>query len=515
MSTDKTKTPEFTGLRAILWPIHNYELKKFLPMGLMMFCALFNYTIVRDLKDAMVVKGISAESISYIKLGVVLPFSLLFVILYNKMSNSLSRINLFNFTVIPFLLFFGLFGFYWYPNRASILPDPASIDLLMSDLPFHFLGFFVKIYSQWIIALFYALAELWGSVILGVLFWQFANTITRVFEAKRYYALFGLIGNFGLVASGEVLKQLTKIGGGASNVNVFEASLQYITGAFLIFGVLFMYLHYWTTKNVMSDPRLYDPAEKKAQKQKLKLSFMESLKVICSSKYLWLIFLIIMGYGISINLVEVTWKKMLGIQFTNENDYTAFMGQFSQYTGLVTILFMFIAQNILRILGWRKAALMTPIMILITGGIFFVVALNRDVISEMAFFAAIISNPVMLAIWMGQIQNILSKATKYSLFDSTKEMSYIPLDDELKIKGKAAVDVIGGRFSKAGGSMIQIGLMAALGISAADPMGQLKIAPYLFIFLLIIVIAWIYAVIGLNKAFEEKQAEQAEQAKKK
>ena len=41
---------QFSKIRAFFWPIHGYELKKFLPMGLMMFCALFNYTIVRNAK---------------------------------------------------------------------------------------------------------------------------------------------------------------------------------------------------------------------------------------------------------------------------------------------------------------------------------------------------------------------------------------------------------------------------------------------------------------------------------
>ena len=51
-----TKTPpEFGKVRSILWPIHSYELKKLVPMVLLFFLILFNYTILRDTKDALVV----------------------------------------------------------------------------------------------------------------------------------------------------------------------------------------------------------------------------------------------------------------------------------------------------------------------------------------------------------------------------------------------------------------------------------------------------------------------------
>merc|ERR1712119_261625 len=58
------------------------------------------------------------------------------------------------------------------------------------------------------------------------------------------------------------------------------------------------------------------------------------------------------------------------------------------------------------------------------------------------------------AVMLGAAQNVMSKATKYALFDPTKEMSYIPLDAESKSKGKAAIDVVAARLGKSGGGLV-------------------------------------------------------------
>lgn len=166
------------------------ERQKLLPLGLMFFCILFNYTILRDTKDVLMVTApkSGAEVIPFIKTYVNLPAAIGFTGLYAGMTDRWDQNQVFYACVIPFLLFFSAFALIVYPQRALLHPH-GLVDLLASKLP---LGFSapLAILRNWSFALFYVMAEMWGSVVTSLLFWGFANEVTTVQEAKKYCTFF-------------------------------------------------------------------------------------------------------------------------------------------------------------------------------------------------------------------------------------------------------------------------------------------------------------------------------------
>jgi AAA family ATP:ADP antiporter len=507
MSKKSDENSEFTGLRAALWPIHNHELKKFLPLGLIMFCILFNYTLLRDTKDTIVVNSAGAGAISFLKLYCVTPAAILFVILYAKLTNVLSRENVFYAVIAPFLIFFGAFAFLIYPNLEALHPSIESVNLMKVSYPS--LSGFIDIYAYWSFSLFYVLAEIWGSAMIALMFWQFANHVVRISESKRFYGLFAVIANVALIASGQLVVFCSE---GikkhySSHEEAWLMSVYLMMAAVIIFGVIAMGLYKWMHVSVLTDKKYFDPDEAKTpKKKKEKPSLTESIKIIFKSPELGLIAVLIMAYGITINLVEVQWKNQLGLFYAGDKGgYNAFMGNFSTLTGVFTILFgLTVGSNVLRRVSWFSAAIVTPLIIGVGGCTFFAFIFAKDWVDFI--LQAMSTTPVAAAAFLGAGIVIVGKSVKYILFDSTKEMAYIPLDDELKTKGKAAVDVIGGRAGKAGGAFVQSNLQIIIGTIVTASAGVNIVsstAPYAFVVFAVICVLWLYAVKALSKKVDE------------
>lgn len=491
---------EFSGWRAYLWPVHNHELKKLIPMLLIFFLIFFSYNVLRTMKDALVItaKSSGAEVIPFIKVWVMFPGSLLLTYIFTRLSNRMSRELVFYAMLSIFLVYFFLFTVVAYPLRDTLHPY-ATADKLQTMLPEGLKGL-VAMIRYWTFTSFYVMSELWSNIILAMLFWGFANQVTRLDEAKRFYGLFGIGANCSGIAAGLASVYFCRYDeNSAVPAELFDEvawqhSMNILISLVIASGILAMVIFRWMNKTVLTDSRYYSEADAKKNDVKERMSMRENFSYLLKSKYLICIATVVISYNLVINLVEVLWKHQVRELYPNPNDYNIYMGEITTIIGVIaTLTSLFISGNVIRKCGWTFTALITPMILLITSigffGFFFLKGDLSDFI--LAWFGM---TPLAIVVFFGTAQNVLSRAAKYTLYDSTKEMAFVPLSPTCKLKGKAAIDGVCNRLGKSGGSVIHQTLLIAFSSLTAS-------APYVAGFLLAIISVWTFAVTILGKKF--------------
>lgn len=494
----KKDLEHFGCIRSYLWPIHAHEIKKLVPMILMLFCICLNCSILRNLKDSLVItaRHSGAEVIPFIKVWAMLPAAIGSTILFSYLSNHLSRQRVFEILLGTFLLFFLFFGLFIYPNRESLHPH-AMANALEHYLPVGCRGL-ISMFRNWTLTCFYTISELWSSMILTVLYWGFVNEITRISESGRFYSVMSIASNVAAILAGQISVFLTGLSYNPSlhvGNDSWDQSVFKIT--FLIFcsGIATLCIFRWMNKNVLSHQEfLPEGTQKIKKKEKKKLSFKESLLYISQSRYLLCIAGIVIAYNLVINLVEVIWKDRLHQLYPSPQDYNVYINNLTSAMGLISTTTSLLLAGILSRLGWMKTALITPLVLCITSVAFFS-CLFADMSLAPIVSSLLYTSPLAIAVFFGSVQNCFSKAAKYSLFDATKEMAFVPLASEPKLKGKAAIDGIGSRLGKSGGSVIHQGLLLCFGSLSAS-------APYVGAIILVVLFVWILAIRTIGHEFE-------------
>lgn len=226
------------------------------------------------------------------------------------------------------------------------------------------------------------------------------------------------------------------------------------------------------------------------------MSLRKNFSYLAKSKYLLCIAIIVLTYNISMNLVEIVWKDQIKQLYPNPTDVNIYMGTVMTWMGVIsTVMGLFLSGSIIRKCGWTFTALITPTVVLITGVFFFSFTLFKDM-GVTSLLALTTMTPAFLSVFFGGMQNCLSRACKYTVYDMTKEMAFIPLSAECKLKGKAAIDGVGSRLGKSGGSVFHQGLLMAFGTVGAS-------TPYVAFLLLFVILAWIFATFSLGRQFNE------------
>ncbi len=322
---------------------------------------------------------------------------------------------------------------------------------------------------------------------LSLMFWQLANQIYSVDEAKKTYPLFGLLAELGVLLSGIILSLVSC----PTLAPSWDVSLQYVCISIVIAGICIslsiQFLSNNTGKEVINGP---------STRPKSKISFIQRIHYILSSKHIALLTFILICYGATLNFVEAVWRKQISLYYPNSLDCSYFMGKMQIAMSIAIILLTLISFFTLPRMRWRANALITPIIIVTTGTLFFMLTIYGEALAKLENLLGY--NILFLSILLGATQSILIKASKYAFFDPIKEIVFIPLNEELKSKGKSVADVMGEHLGKAGSSLMEWSLLSFIAGSTL-----ISIAPYIFALFLSATLVWIILVFKLDKVIRK------------
>lgn len=474
-------------LRESFFPFHTIAKGKiFFRNVLLMSCILINVNVVRIVKDSYVTTMLGAETISFCKLLGELPFSILFFFVYSRLSNNVNTEKLCRYTIALFLIVLSVLPFFFFQFYTSVTLSANTIASISEAYPS--LKWVVLIFGNWPYLIYLVIGEIWPVVAYSFLFWQFMNKFNNPKDSAKDYISYNLYGQTSLLSSGIIVNYFISnntylnqfVDYFMNPVNDNDSKVKVLSIVVMLLGVLAIALHYYCEKEYRNSERKF-VAENKS-KDKFHLSIKETLSLLAKSKQIRNIVLIIFGYGFTVTLMHLTWLSILQYKYPSPIDFMAFQAHLNYWTGALTIVIAIFGKKIVELFGLSFAAKLTPMMTLIPGILFYLAC--------MLFNYSMNTIIITYATLIGSAQYVLVRASKYVLFDSTKESLYTFIEDEeLKTKGKAIADVVGFKFGKAMGS-----LALAFPLIIFPSQNYISIAPFTGLALVLVCYFWITAV---------------------
>jgi len=421
----------------------------------LMSCILINVNIVRIIKDSYVTTMLGAETISFCKLLGELPFSIFFFFIYSKLSNIMNTEKLCRYTMLTFLVTLTLLPFLFFQFNNYVTLSEHNKNVICETYPY--LKWIVLTFGNWPYVLYFILGEIWPIIAYSVLFWQFMNKFNNPADSAKHYISYNLYGQTSLLLSGIIvnffvskqtyLSMLVELF--LFPVNENDQKVKVLSLVVLMLGLIAIVLHTICENYYRSVSGSLAKKTSKSNKDTFHLTVKESVKLLSQSKQVRNIVLIIFGYGFTVTLMHLTWLSALQHKYPSPIEFMQFQAYLNYWTGILTIIVAIFGKKIVKTFGLTFAARITPLVTLVPGAVFYFACsmFNYSLSLKIISYATLI----------GSVQYVLVRASKYVLFDSTKERLYTFIEnEELKTKGKVLADVLGFKMGKAMGSLLYL-----------------------------------------------------------
>ncbi|MDD9951736.1 MAG: Npt1/Npt2 family nucleotide transporter [Zetaproteobacteria bacterium] len=464
-------------------PIHKHEVPQICSLLALLFLIAFNYNFLKLAKDSVVIPALR-DSVVFVKMWFLMPMAVLMTAFFSYLNEKYKDYYTFLIIIGAFFLFFLTFGLIIYPNQELFTPK-AFVECMEQVVPQNWSGLCDTVRAL-PLTIFYVMCELWSTTVWFVLFWGYVNRITSFEQAKRFFPLIALAGNttgvFAPLAYNWAAGNHQRL-----MPNYFVSNWYYSVALIcmifcivcLLITALFVYMNAKVFPEFKSLPPQVQPKQSKP-----KVGFVKKISFLVEDRSARAIAIIVLSYNIIINLSEMQWKSQLSRLYATNAEYGIYFGKVMTWTAIIAVITdLFFCSKVLRVFGWKFSAKITPWVCILTS-IGFFGFLIADHYGSSLWLHSLPWSPLAIAVFFGSMQNTLVRASKYSFFDPTKEMAYIPLSEKTKATAKAAIDGVGSRLGKSGGSSIYQILYLFVGNSLA------ACAP--FVGVIIFLLSWVW-----------------------
>ena len=317
-------------------------------------------------------------------------------------------------------------GYTWLIARLPRRWGLPIIQFGLSAVLFAF-WFLFQTNAVWVSVVFF-IVGLILAVLLISQFWTLANVLYDARQAKR---LFGFIGGgapLGGIAGSALASYAKQIG----SVNLILPSAAFLALCGLLVVTIIKREH------VESGPAA-------AVKEEKGVSATEAFDLLRKSKHLQIIALVISFAAVGAVIIEQQLNMAAAAaKGANATDsITAFLAQVGLWTSSIGfIIQIWLTSRIHRYLGIGFALMILPVSL---GSTATVILLNG-------------------ALWAPGLARVLDQSLRYTVDKTTREILFLPLPSDIKLKAKSFVDVTVDRGAKALGALLLLVLVKPWGL---------------------------------------------------
>ncbi|MFQ5709179.1 MAG: Npt1/Npt2 family nucleotide transporter [bacterium] len=337
-------------------------------------------------------------------------------------------------------------------NRVTFMS--ATLGFLLLNLLWFW--WWMRWPEKWVFAFFYVWVSLFTTVLVAH-FWTFANDYFHPREAKR---LFGLVGTGGIL--GGIVAGLTAD---------FSVPSVFSTEDLLLFAAATLVLSIFVVRLIEKYvPRRVFARKKLAPNPQTHHYSGKMFQGLTNRRLLILLGLMI-AFGMTVStLIDFQFNSIVEASYPTKFARTEFFGKFFALLGLISLFVqLFLSSKILRKFGIGLALALLP-LILALGSV-----------------GLLVLPTILLASFL----KLTDKSLNFSLNRSSRELLFIPMPSEVRLKAKLIIDVFINRF--AGGLAACLILVFTLIFSFT--VQQLSLVA------IIVLVAWVGTTLALRKEY--------------